>query len=158
MTRETDAVLDALDHETFPMLHRLLETDAAPVLRQELSLLLAREWLGRADRVAAGVSARILGDGFDEACVVENVSATGVLTSFSPEASVALDRGGIVLRVQAPSGSRDVPLAFVRVGRVSHGRYEAAFSFSADPQDVRGLAALLAGATLSSTSPTSPNR
>ena len=157
MTRETEFVLDALNSDEYPLLTRLLETDAAPVLRAELGRLLARGWLNRADRVEAGVDARVVGEGFDTACVVENVSRTGLLASFSPGATVGLDRGGVTLRVRSQEGPRDLAMRFVRVGAVGPGRYEAAFSFEGDEEAADTLESLLS-VGLGRRSPGSPNR
>jgi len=155
--RETEPVLEGLSAEEFPLLTRLLETDAAPVLREELGRLLARGWLNRSDRFEAGVSARVVGDGFDAACVVENISRTGVLASFSSGATVALDRGGVTLRVRSHEGIRDLAIRFVRVGAVGPGRYEAAFSFQGDDEAAEHLTSLLQ-VGLAGRSPGSPNR
>ena len=129
MTSTAREVLESVSDDEFPILVKLLESEAGELLRDELVRLLERRWASRAPRIRTDVMARIRSAQFDEAVVIRNVSSSGVLVLLEPSSRVALQDKTLHLRVRSQEGLIDLPVDFVRVAVLSRGRVEAAFTF-----------------------------
>ena len=122
-------VLESLNADEFPILHRLLNSDFGGLMLEELQRLLERRFTNRAERYSTNIMARIRSDTYDEAVVIRNVSTSGALVVLEPSTRIALQDETLHLRVRTLTGLVDLPVDFVRVANLSRGQVEAAFTF-----------------------------
>lgn len=130
------SILESISVAEFPLLAQLLNTDAGPLLKKELNRLLSQRWVSRSPRLQAEVVARLRGDAFDEAVLLRNISASGVLLQVKPQAEITLDQGPLTLTMHTSRGVVDVPILFARLADMSPGKFEVAFRFT--ELDLRG--------------------
>jgi hypothetical protein len=151
MTNHDKRILESLSDAEFPLLAKLLRTEARPFLLQELRQLVARRWSDRAPRSSVDVLGRLRGTGVDQAVLVRNISHSGVLLEV--ESPQGLPAGSVPLKLllQTEGGLVELPMEVARVER-GIGK-EIAFEFAdrASQLAANGLQNLYFGAMAADT-------
>jgi len=128
MTNHDQRILESLSDAEFPLLAKLLRTEARPFLIQELRLLISRRWSERAPRSSVDVLGRLRGTGVDQAVLVRNISRSGVLLEVeSPQGLPGL-RVPLRLLLQTDDALIELPMEIVRV-KMGSGK-QVAFEFA----------------------------
>jgi len=117
MTNQDRRILESLNDSEYPLLAKLLRTEARPFLLQELRLLISRRWSERAPRRSVDVLGRLRGSGVDQAVLVRNISRSGVLLEVESPQGLPCPSVPLRLLLQTEQGLMELPMEIARVKR-----------------------------------------
>ncbi len=138
-----ERILESLGPGEYPLLCKLLKTDARPYLLRELRRLISRRWSNRAPREDVEILGRLRGCGMDQAVFVRNISVSGVLLEVEFPQGIQDDGTPICLLLRTDEGIIELPMKIARV-KAGGPRRQVAFEFANTAsqlaaQDLRNL-------------------